>query len=99
MDFRYRKALPREFFSCAAPRFEDAYVVMRPDALQLSKESGGTAWRGRVTNRRFAGGVVVYRVKLADDVTVDVESTSGETREDETVGVTPLSGPFPIVPG
>ena len=24
--------------------------------------------------------------ELADDVTVDVESTSGETREDETVG-------------
>jgi putative spermidine/putrescine transport system ATP-binding protein len=83
----------------AATRFEDAYIVMRPDALQLSRESGGSAWRGRVTNRRFAGGLVVYRVRLADDVTVDVESTSGEAREDETVSVTPLSGPFPIFPG
>jgi ABC-type Fe3+/spermidine/putrescine transport system ATPase subunit len=83
----------------SAARFEDAYVVMRPDALQLSRELGGSAWRGRVTNRRFAGGVVVYRIQLADDVTVDVESTSGETREDETVAVTPLNGPFPIVPG
>ncbi len=83
-----------------AARFEDAYVVMRPDALQLLRDSGGgTAWRGYVTNRRFAGGVVVYRVQLADAVTVDVESTSGETREDETVGVAPLAGPFPIVPG
>jgi ABC-type Fe3+/spermidine/putrescine transport system ATPase subunit len=83
----------------AAARFEDAYIVLRPDALQLSRESGGSAWRGRVTNRRFAGGLVVYRVRLADDVTVDVESTSGETREDETVSVTPLNGPFPIFPG
>ncbi|MDP9204407.1 MAG: ABC transporter ATP-binding protein [Gemmatimonadota bacterium] len=83
----------------AAARFEDAHVVMRPDALQLSRESGGSGWLGRVTNRRFAGGLVVYRVRLADDVTVDVESTSGETREDETVAVTPLAGPFPIVPG
>ncbi|MDP9200663.1 MAG: ABC transporter ATP-binding protein [Gemmatimonadota bacterium] len=83
----------------APPRFEDAYIVMRPDALQLSRESGGSAWRGRVTNRRFAGGIVVYRVRLADNVTVDVESASGETREDETVAVTPLTGPFPIVPG
>jgi putative spermidine/putrescine transport system ATP-binding protein len=84
----------------APARFEDAYVVMRPDALQLLRDSGGgTAWRGVVTNRRFAGGVVVYRVQLADAVTVDVESPSGETREDETVGVSPLSGPFPIVPG
>jgi iron(III) transport system ATP-binding protein len=83
----------------APGRFEDAYIVMRPDALQLSRETGGYAWRGRVINRRFAGGVVVYRVGLADDVTVDVESTSGEAREDETVTVTPLIGPFPLVPG
>ena len=83
----------------ANTRFEDAYIVMRPDALQLSRESGGSAWRGRVTNRRFAGGLVVYRVRLADDVTVDVESTSGETREDEIVAVTPLNGPFPVFPG
>ena len=83
----------------AAARFEDAYVVLRPDALRISRESTGSAWRGRVTNRRFAGGVVVYRVRLADEVTVDVESTSGETREDETVAVTPLEGSFPIVPG
>ncbi len=84
----------------AAPaQFEDAYVVLRPDALQLSSERSSHTWRGRVINRRFAGGVVVYRVRLADGITVDVESTSGRTREDETVSVTPLSGPFPIVPG
>ncbi|HET6761227.1 MAG TPA: ABC transporter ATP-binding protein, partial [Gemmatimonadaceae bacterium] len=83
----------------AATRFDNAHVVMRPDALQLSRESAGSTWRGRVINRRFAGGVVVYRVRLADDVTVDVESTSGEAREDETVSVSPLNGAFPIVPG
>ena len=79
--------------------FEDAYVVLRPDALQLSEENSDSAWRGRVVNRRFAGGLVVYRVRLANDVTVDVESTSGEAREDEIVGVSPRSGAFPIVPG
>ncbi len=83
----------------APARIENAYVVMRPDALQLSNERGGTAWRGRVINRRFAGGLVVYRVRLAGDVTVDVESQSGQTREDETVAVVPVDGPFPIVPG
>jgi ABC-type Fe3+/spermidine/putrescine transport system ATPase subunit len=80
-------------------RLENAYVVMRPDTLQLSRERGGSAWRGRVINRRFAGGLVVYRVRLSDDVTVDVESTSGEIHEDETVTVTPHNGLFPIVPG
>lgn len=83
----------------APAQFEDAYVVLRPDALQLSGERSGSAWRGRVVNRRFAGGLVVYRVRLAEDVTVDVESTSGRTREDETVYVIPHAGPFPIVPG
>jgi ABC-type Fe3+/spermidine/putrescine transport system ATPase subunit len=83
----------------APDRLENAYVVMRPDTLQLSRERGGSAWRGRVINRRFAGGLVVYRVRLSDDVTVDVESTSGEIHEDETVTVTPHAGLFPIVPG
>ncbi len=80
-------------------RLDNAYVVMRPDTLQISRERGGSAWRGRVINRRFAGGLVVYRVRLADDVIVDVESTSGEIHEDETVTVTPHNGLFPIVPG
>ena len=83
----------------APSRLENAYVVMRPDTLQLSRERGGSSWRGRVVNRRFAGGLVVYRVQLADDVIVDVESTSGEIHEDETVTVTPHNGLFPIVPG
>jgi ABC-type Fe3+/spermidine/putrescine transport system ATPase subunit len=83
----------------APDRLENAYVVMRPDTLQLSRERGGSSWRGRVINRRFAGGLVVYRVRLSDDVTVDVESTSGEIHEDETVTVTPHNGLFPIVPG
>jgi ABC-type Fe3+/spermidine/putrescine transport system ATPase subunit len=82
----------------ASVPFENAYIVLRPDALRLSGESDGSAWRGRVVNRRFAGGLVVYRVRLADDVTVDVESTSGEAREDEIVGVSPRNGAFPIVP-
>ncbi|HEY3112854.1 MAG TPA: ABC transporter ATP-binding protein [Gemmatimonadaceae bacterium] len=77
---------------------EEAYVLLRPDALELSRGVGVFAWRGRVTNRRFAGGVVVYRVQLADGVSVDVESQSGDAREDENVSVSPLKGPFPLVP-
>jgi ABC-type Fe3+/spermidine/putrescine transport system ATPase subunit len=76
----------------------NAYVVLRPDALELSRGAGVLAWRGRVTNRRFAGGVVVYRVQLADGVSVDVESQSGDAREDDNVSVSPLKGPFPLLP-
>ena len=83
----------------AKSRFEKAFVVMRPDMLELSRGAGVLAWRGRVTNRRFAGGVVVYRVELADGITVDVESNSAEAHEDDNVSVSPLKGPFPLVPG
>jgi ABC-type Fe3+/spermidine/putrescine transport system ATPase subunit len=83
----------------AAAKFEKAFVVMRPDALEISRGAGVFAWRGRVANRRFAGGVIVYRVELADGVTVEVESNSGEAHEDDAVSVSPLKGPFPLVPG
>ena len=49
-------------------------------------------------NRRFAG-VVVYRVELADGVTVEIESNAADAHEDDTVSVSPLKGPFPLVPG
>ncbi|HEX9493097.1 MAG TPA: ABC transporter ATP-binding protein [Thermoanaerobaculia bacterium] len=82
----------------APAHVETAFVVLRPDALELSRSPGVLAWRGGITNRRFAGGVIVYRVQLADGVSVDVESQSGEAREDDNVSVSPLKGPFPLVP-
>jgi ABC-type Fe3+/spermidine/putrescine transport system ATPase subunit len=76
-----------------------AFVVLRPEALELVGQGGNSAWPGRVVNRRFAGGVIVYRVELAGGVTVDVESASGNAHEDDNVAVAPTKGPFPIVPG
>jgi iron(III) transport system ATP-binding protein len=83
----------------ADSRFERAFVVMRPDALEVSRGAGVFAWRGRVINRRFAGGMVVYRVELADGVTVEIESNTADAHEDAVVSVSPLKGPFPLVPG
>ena len=83
----------------AASKFERAFVVLRPDALELSRGAGVLAWRGRVTNRRFAGGMEVYRVELSDGVTVEVESNTAQVHEDDAVSVSPLKGPFPLVPG
>src|SRR5918999_1975018 len=44
----------------AAPRFEHAYVVLRPDALEFVNSDDPRAWPGRIVNRRFAGGTVMY---------------------------------------
>jgi ABC-type Fe3+/spermidine/putrescine transport system ATPase subunit len=94
IDVRVTRAPTAE----AAPRFEHAYIVMRPDELALSSSDEDQAWPGRITNRRFAGGTVVYRVELAQDVVVEVESETGTEREGELVGVMPSAGPFPLVP-
>jgi ABC-type Fe3+/spermidine/putrescine transport system ATPase subunit len=83
----------------AASPVSNAFVVLRPDALELARGASVLAWRGRITNRRFAGGLIVYRVQLADGVVVDVESPSGDAHEDDNVSVSPLKGPFPLVPG
>ena len=83
----------------ASSKFERAFVVFRPDALELSRGASVLAWRGRVTNRRFTGGMEVYRVELSDGVTVEVESNTAQVHEDDAVSVSPLKGPFPLVPG
>jgi ABC-type Fe3+/spermidine/putrescine transport system ATPase subunit len=83
----------------ASTRFEDAYVVLRPDALRLVGATDGAPWSGRIVNRRFAGGVEVYRVQLADDVAVEIESRATDRGEGDTVGVEPLDSPVAIVPG
>ena len=85
--------------AASASPISNAFVVLRPDALELARGASVLAWRGRVTNRRFAGGLIVYRVELSDGVVVDVESQSGAIHEDDIVSVSPLKGPFPLVPG
>jgi len=81
----------------APARMEQSFVVVRPDSLEMSKGAGVLAWRGKVVNRRFAGGVVVYRVELSDGVTVDVESLTVDAHENDNVSVSPLKGPYPLV--
>jgi ABC-type Fe3+/spermidine/putrescine transport system ATPase subunit len=77
----------------------NAFVVLRPDALEMARGASVLAWKGKITNRRFAGGLVVYRIQLDDGITVDVESPSSSAHEDDNVSVSPLKGPFPLVPG
>jgi ABC-type Fe3+/spermidine/putrescine transport system ATPase subunit len=78
--------------------FDKALVVLRPDALKLVAPTE-SVWVGRIVNRRFAGGVEVYRVQLQDDIAVEVESRATDRREDDTVGVEPLDSPVAIIPG
>jgi ABC-type Fe3+/spermidine/putrescine transport system ATPase subunit len=72
-------------------------VVLRPDALDLLEPDADGVWTGEVVNRRFAGGNAVYRVKMADDVMMEVESRRMDVRESDRVGVVVAREPLPVV--
>lgn len=74
-------------------------VVFRPDALDLDSSENHDTWRGQVVNRRFTGGSAIYKVKLADDVTVEVASPKMGLREGDTTGVRVIREPLPVVYG
>ena len=72
-------------------------VVLRPDALELLAPETSGAWLGEVLTRRFAGGTSVYRVKMAGDITMEVESSKMKVREGDRVGVGISREPLPLV--
>ena len=72
-------------------------VVLRPDAFELLPADASGAWLGEIVTRRFAGGTSVYRVKMAGDITMEVESSKMKVREGDRVGVGILREPLPLV--
>jgi iron(III) transport system ATP-binding protein len=73
-------------------------AVLRPETLALVDDARAAAWRGEVVARRFAGGHVVYRVKLADDVEVEVMGDGAGAREGTRTGVRLADIPVAVVP-
>ena len=78
----------------AGPRL---YVVLRPDGLELLPAGADGAWPGEVATRRFAGSNAVYRVKMAGDVMMEVESSRMDVREGDRVSVGISREPVPLV--
>jgi len=72
-------------------------VVLRPEALDLLSPDTTGAWTGEVANRRFAGANAVYRVKMAGDVVMEIESRKMDAREGDRVGVGVSREPVPVV--
>jgi ABC-type Fe3+/spermidine/putrescine transport system ATPase subunit len=72
-------------------------AVLRPDALAFAGASED-AWSGEVTERRFAGALLAYRVRLSAEVEVEVYSTDRDVRVGEPVRVRIAREPVAIVP-
>jgi hypothetical protein len=73
-------------------------AVLRPESLVLATDDRTAAWRGTVVGRRFAGGHVVYRVRLGNGVEVEVVGDGGGAREGDVTGVRLAGVPIAVVP-
>ena len=49
-------------------------VVVRPEAIELTAGGEADSWRATVMGRRFAGAQFVYRLRLDDELEIDVAS-------------------------
>ncbi len=70
-------------------------AVLRPDALAFVAD--GSGWAGSVTDRRFAGTQLVYRVRVDDETEVELQSTDRDVREGDRVSVRVVREPVPVV--
>jgi ABC-type Fe3+/spermidine/putrescine transport system ATPase subunit len=70
-------------------------AVLRPDALAFVKDGAG--WPGVVTDRRFAGTQLVYRVRVDERTEVELQSTDRDVREGDKVSVRVVREPVPVV--
>jgi hypothetical protein len=78
----------------------DVLAVLRPESLVLAPDETAPAWRGEVVGRRFAGGHVVYRVRLSGSLEVEVigDGAGGGAREGGRMGVRLAGVPVAVVP-
>jgi ABC-type Fe3+/spermidine/putrescine transport system ATPase subunit len=74
-------------------------AVLRPESLAIdyAERADGRAWAGEVVSRRFAGGHLVYGVRLAGDVRVEVSTDDGAWVEGQSVTVRLEDRPVALV--
>jgi putative spermidine/putrescine transport system ATP-binding protein len=74
-----------------------ALAVLRPDALGFASSSDSDAWAGVVEERRFAGALLAYRVRVADSVDLEVHSTVRDVHVGDAVRVRITREPVAVV--
>lgn len=71
-------------------------IVLRPEAVEIAREESGNQWPATIVARRFAGAQFVYRVRLDDELVLDVASRD-RIEVGHTVGVR-VTRSVPMVP-
>ena len=75
----------------------EVLVVLRPDALAFTTPDVPAGWPGIVTERRFAGALIAYHVRLADGTDLELYGTERDVRTGDTVGVRVAREPVAVV--
>jgi hypothetical protein len=73
------------------------HAVLRPDMLEMVVPPVQADWSGTIVERRFAGALLAYRVRLADDVEVEVHTTERGRDIGDTVGLRIAREPIAVV--
>jgi ABC-type Fe3+/spermidine/putrescine transport system ATPase subunit len=91
----------REWRLAAAPapgvRDGDVMVVLRPDALSFASPDAPAGWPAEVTERRFAGALIAYHVRLADGIEAELYGTERDVRIGDRVDVRVAREPVAVV--
>lgn len=91
--------IARRAAAVAAPGVGNAaavYAVLRPDALAFVSPETAGAWPGVVTERRFAGALLAFHVRV-DDVELEVHSADRGVRVGDRVAVALVREPVALV--
>jgi hypothetical protein len=81
--------------AAGTPASRDVLAVLRPDALAFATD--GSGWAGVVTDRRFAGAQLVYRVRVDARIEIELQSTDRNVHEGDKVSVRVVREPVPVV--
>ncbi len=73
-------------------------IVLRPHSLRIA-ENGVKGLSGRITERRFTGSLVMYRVRLGDGTVVEVESKNHSYHENDSVVLVPGEKAVAVIDG
>ncbi len=74
----------------------DGAVVLRPEAVEIALRESDDQWPASVVGRRFAGAQFVYRVRLEENLVLDVASRD-RIEIGQVLGVR-VTRPVPMVP-
>ncbi len=82
-----------------APATVDApSIVLRPHSLRIA-ENGVKGLSGKITERRFTGALVMYRIRLANGTVIEVESKNHSLHENESVVLVPAERAVALIAG